>query len=149
MLEKLFAAFRKSEAAEQVTDPLPRAVGALLVEAARGDEVYTDEEKTLIDDILARQFSLSVPDAAAIRAEAEEAQAAANDMYSFSRIVKDQLDYDAKCQLIEDMWAIALSDADKAPYEEMIIRRLIGLIHVDDRDSQAARHRASTRLGHG
>ena len=77
--------------------------------------------------------------------KAEEAQAEANDLYGFSRVVKDKLDHAGKCQLIEDMWVIALSDAEKAPYEEMIIRRLVGLIHLEDIDSAAARRRAEGR----
>ena len=145
MLDKLFASFRKETTEAEEADPLPHAIAALLVEAARGDDIYTDEEKARTDHMVMTQFSLSADDAAGVRTKAEEAQAEANDLYGFSRVVKDKLDYEGKCQLIEDMWVIALSDADKAPYEEMIIRRLVGLIHLEDIDSAAARRRAEGR----
>ncbi len=148
MLDKLFARFRPSEdVVEDESANLKNAVAALLVEAARADEEYTDEERVLIDDMLKAQFSLTSEEALALRTSAEEAQAAANDMYGFSRVVKQDLDRDGKMKLIEDMWVIALSDAEKAPYEEMIIRRLIGLIYLEDSDSAVARQRAAARLG--
>lgn len=147
MLDTLFNRFRNQTPSEGDTPSLPKAVAALLVEAARADEDYTDEERTLIDRMLASKFGLSPGEAAAVRVEAEGAQAAANDLYSFSRVVKSELDQEGKIQLIEDMWVIALSDDNSEPYEEMIIRRLIGLIHLDDTDSTLARRRAAARLG--
>lgn len=147
MLDRLFARFQsKDDTKEPETAALPKAVAALLVEAARGDEDYTDKERSLIDHILEEQFNLSTAEATSIRHEAEVAQDASNDLYGFSRIVKTELDYDGKCKLIEDMWVIALSDNESAPYEEMIIRRLIGLIYVEDSDSAKARQRAQQRL---
>lgn len=150
MLDKLFARFRSDAAPEPDEGAnLRRAVAALLVEAARGDEEYTDQERTLIDEMLSGQFSLSPEAAATLRAEAEDMQAAANDLYGFSRVVKAELSREDKLKLIEDMWVIALSDEERAPYEEMIIRRLIGLIHLEDTDSTSARRRAEERLAAG
>ena len=148
MLDKLFARFRQTE--ETVSDPdadLKKAVACLLIEAARADEEYTDEERSLVEKMLTTQFSISDLEAAKLRNEAEDAQEAANDLYGFSRVVKEQLDRPGKMLLIEDMWAIALSDKERTPHEEMIIRRLIGLIHLEDTDSTVARRRAVQRLG--
>ncbi|MEO1658470.1 MAG: TerB family tellurite resistance protein [Pseudomonadota bacterium] len=143
MLDKLFKSFRgQPEAATNDEGALRKAITALLVEAARADEVYTDEERTLITQMIAKRFELSEADAIGLRTEAEEAQAAANDMYGFSRVVKTGLDRDGKMSLVEDMWRIVLSDAERDPHEEMIIRRLIGLIYLEDTDSAEARRRA-------
>ncbi|WOI54079.1 TerB family tellurite resistance protein [Parvularcula sp. LCG005] len=147
MLDKLFAQFRKDQNNDAVeADALPLAFTALLVEAARADEEYTDEERAMIDHLVAAQFGKTQAEAKALRDQAEQEQAAANDLYGFSRVVKEGLDREGKLKLIEDMWMIALTDEQKAPYEEMIIRRLVGLIHLEDTDSTAARHRAAQRL---
>ena len=143
MLERLFRSFRKDESPEEETaQDLSHAFAALLVEAARADEEYTDEERALVDKFLKRQFSIDAAQALAIRTAAEAAQDKAHDLYQFSRVVKDGLDRDGKMQLIEDMWRIVLSDDHRDPHEEMVIRRLIGLIHLEDRDSAEARRRA-------
>lgn len=149
MLDKLFARFREQPETPENLSGLQLAFAALLVEAARGDDEYTDKERDLIDHIMMRQFGLDITAAQSARAEAETAQESSNDLYGFSRVVKEELDREGKCKLIEDMWVIALSDDDRAPYEEMIIRRLIGLIHLEDTDSTAARRRAEARLAAG
>ena len=98
--------------------------------------------------MLAKQFSLDAGATDQLLEDAEAAQAAANDLYGFSSVVKQGLDQEGKMKLVEDMWVIALSDREKAPYEEMVIRRLIGLIHLEDTASTLARRRAADRLGH-
>lgn len=142
MLDRLFRSFRKETSPAKEEDALPRAVAALLVEAARADEEYTDDERSLIIKLLRGEFGLTEDEAAALRREAEEAQAEANDLYGFSRVVKEDLDREGKMQLIEAMWRVVLTDAERDPHEEMVIRRLVGLIHLEDRDSTEARRRA-------
>ena len=51
-----------------------------------------------------------------------------------------------KFELVEELWEIALSDGDRDPYEETVIRQICGLIYLDDQDSGAARARAAARL---
>lgn len=146
MLDKLFAKFTSPSAPEPQQDSLELAFAALLIEAAVADEEYTDKEKSLINHMISAQFNVDENKAIAIREDAEAAQQRANDLHQFSRVVKTDMDHDDKLKLIEDMWVIALSDAERAPYEEMIIRRLVGLIHVTDPESAAARNRATERL---
>lgn len=148
MLDQLFRRFSQNDDTPSARDgrDLPRAVAALLIEAARADEEYTDEERRMIVHMLRQRFGITEADAVALREEAELAQAAAHDLYGFSRVVKDGLDREEKLRLLEDLWAIVLSDEESVPYEEMIIRRLLGLIHLEDRDSTVARQRAAERL---
>lgn len=138
MIGNLFAGFKKEETQTE-EDALPRAFAALLIEAARADEEYTDEERRMIDKMLASKFSLGHGAAQTLRIEAETDQAQANDLYKFSSVVRDNLSREEKLQLVEDMWRIVLSDDERGPHEEMVIRRLLGLIHLEDRDSQLAR----------
>lgn len=141
---RLFAGF-KDEETQTEEDALPRALAALLVEAARADEDYTDAERRMIDRILSAKLSVSAQDAEALRIVAETDQAEANDLYKFSSVVRDGLDRDGKIQLIEDMWAVVLTDDERDPHEEQVIRRLVGLLHLEDRDSTRARRRAEER----
>lgn len=122
------------------------AFAALLIETARADEVYTDEEKALITGLLKRQYALDDADALALREKGEAAQAEANDMYQFSRVVKNELSAEDKTRLIEGMWEVILSDDARDPYEEMIVRRLCGLIYMPDVEAQEARRRVEARL---
>ena len=140
MIGKLFAGFKKEETQTE-EDALPRAFAAILVEAARADEDYTDEERRLIDRTLSAKFSLSAEEAAALRGTAEADQAEANDLYKFTSVLKDALSREEKIGLVEDLWRVVLSDDARDPHEEMVIRRLLGLIHLEDTESQRARQR--------
>ena len=121
------------------------AVAALLVEAARIDEAYTDEEKQIIDRALASKFDLTPDAASALRTKGEEAQSNAVDIHRFSKIAK-QMPMDEKIDLLEAMWTIVLSDGERDTYEDTLIRRICGLIYVDDRASGEARQRVEAAL---
>ena len=145
MFDKLFG--RKSAKPEAVseTDPLQLAVAALLVEAACADEDYEEREKAIIDKTLGAKFSLSTTEAAALRLQGETAQAGALDIQRFTRIAKEMTEGE-KISFIEELWEIVLSDGERDPFEDTLIRRICGLIYVDDRDSGAARARAEAKL---
>ncbi len=147
MFEKLFGKkdAKPKAAAEEETDPLQLAVAALLVEAACADEKYEDREKTIIDKSLAAKFGLQNEQVAALRAKGEAAQAGALDIQRFTRIAKE-MEQAEKIAFIEQLWEIVLSDGERDPFEDTLIRRICGLIYVDDRDSGAARARIAAKL---
>ena len=146
MFEKLFPK-RKSKEADKAEqhDDLELSIAALLVEAARADEDYADHEKAVIDKMLMSRFSLSGEEATALRVKAEAAQAAALDIQRFTRHAK-AMSRDEKIGLVEGLWEIVLSDGVRDPFEDTLIRRICGLIYLDDRDSGVARQRVEARL---
>lgn len=147
MLDKLFERFSSQPSApkEPKTDPLQLAFAALLVEAARADENYAGEEIAIINRSLRNKFSLSETEAAALREKAEAVQEQATDIHRFTRIAKE-MSQDEKISLVEEIWAIILSDGDRDSYEDTLVRRICGLIYVDDRESGEARLRVEARL---
>ncbi len=142
--------FSKSTPAPDSSEPDPAhlAVAALFVEAARADENYDEREKALIDKSLAGMFSIAAEDAAALRAAGEKAQEGALDLQRFTRVAKS-LPIAEKISFIEKLWEVVLSDGERDPYEDTLIRSICGLIYVDDRESGAARVRAEARLAGG
>ncbi len=146
MLDKLFDRF-KSEAPQESADTrLELAFAALLVEAARIDEDYSDAERAIIDGALKKRFGLADAEASALRDRAESEQEDASDIHRFTKIAK-AMSREEKLELVEELWEIALSDGSRDPYEETLIRQICGLIYVDDQESGAARARVASRLG--
>jgi uncharacterized tellurite resistance protein B-like protein len=47
-----------------------------------------------------------------------------------------------RAQILELMWAVAYADGTLDPHEDMLLRRIAGLLHVPDRDRALARQRA-------
>lgn len=146
MFDRLKSMFRSSSQPQPGgTISLELAIAALLVEAARADEEYTELEQKLIDEALAAQFSLDPDAARALRCEGEAAQAEALDIHRFTKIAKTMARED-KLALLERLWTVILSDGERDPHEDTMVRRVCGLIYISDVDSGAARRRAESAL---
>lgn len=146
MFKKLFDSLRSNPAAADENVDLQTAVCALLVEAASTDETYTDKESALIDQAMAARFSLSTDDARALRVRAEALQREANDIHRFTKIAKS-MDHAEKAELIAVIWRIILSDGEKTPHEDAMVRQICGLIYFEDVESGAIRRRIEAETG--
>ncbi len=125
---------------ERLPDPDARvALAALLVRLARADEHYTDPERTRIDRVLEKRYGLSSFEAAKIRGDAEVLEAEAPDTVRFTRALKDAVPHEDRMSLMEAMWSVALSDDDRDPREDAMIRVTADLLGISDRDRAIAR----------
>ena len=125
--------------------PADVAVAALLVDAARADEVYKPEERHTVIALLEHMFGLELPEAERLCERGEAAQEGAADIVRFTRVVKFALDEVERVRLIEALWEIVLVDRERDPHEDALLRRLAPLIAVSDHDSAAARQRVLAR----
>ncbi|MEM0923023.1 MAG: TerB family tellurite resistance protein, partial [Pseudomonadota bacterium] len=122
------------------------AVAALLVSAARADGIYDSGEAAAITDVLARHYGIDDAAAENLRLAGEEAEAAANDLVRFTRAVKQAVPHAERVAVIEAVWEIAYADGDRDHRESALVRKLCGLLYVEDRDAGLARQRVETRL---
>ena len=145
----MFDAFRKIFNAPKADDgarEMAIAIAGLLVEAAVADDHYAEAEKALIERLLVRDFAVAAADVAAIRAAGEQQQKDSVDLYRFIRVAKS-LPAAEKIKLIESLWRVILSDSEKDSFEDMLVRRVCGLIYVEDVESGLARQRIQKELG--
>ncbi|MXU65980.1 tellurite resistance TerB family protein [Oceanomicrobium pacificus] len=118
------------------------ALAALLVRAARADDDYALVEAETIDRVLAERYGLDAAAAAALRAEAEEAEAKAPDTVRFTRVIKDAVPYEERDKVAEALWRVVLADDSRGSDENGFLRLVVSLIGVSDVDSGLARQRA-------
>ena len=123
------------------------ALAALLVEAAHADGTYDAEESARIARVLATRYDLSAAEAAALRAEGEAALAEALDLVRFTRVVKKAVPHEERVRVIEAVWEVVYADGVREMHESALIRKLCGLLHIEDRDAGLARQRVAARLG--
>ncbi len=119
------------------------ALTALLVRIARSDNDYAMSERQLIDQIAARRYGLSEPDATALRQQAEELEAQAPDTVRFTRAIKDAVPYEQRLGVIETLWQVVLADGSRSDEEDALLRLVSNLLGVTDTDSAMARQRVS------
>ncbi|MGE0007835.1 MAG: TerB family tellurite resistance protein [Parvibaculaceae bacterium] len=126
---------------------IEHAVAALLVEAARMDENFDARERSTIERLLAGRFDLDPGAVKALIADAEREVQNSTQYYPFTRRINDRLSGEERVRIIEMLWKVAYADGVLDAYEDMLLRRIAGLIHVSDLDRGLARKRALDGVG--
>ena len=107
------------------------AISALLVHAAKIDEIYTDQEKKLIKNFI--KSYLKDEEINETLQKAEEIENNSNQLLNFTNIIKKE-SMDFKKDIIEHLWRVVISDNTVDQYESNLIRRICGLIYFPDKE---------------
>jgi uncharacterized tellurite resistance protein B-like protein len=107
-------------------------ISALLVHAAKIDEIYSEHEKDLIKNFI--KSYLKDGDINEILKKAEEIENNSNQLLSFTNIVKNN-SMDIKKDIVEHLWKVIISDNTVDQYESNLMRRICGLIYFPDKES--------------
>ena len=105
-------------------------IAALLVHAARIDEIYSEHEKSLVKDFI--KSYLGNNDVNEILKKAEEIEKNSNQLLNFTNIIK-QNSMEIKKDILEHLWKVVISDNTIDQYESNLLRRICGLIYVPDK----------------
>ena len=123
------------------------ALAALMVRLARADRHYDLAEAAAITRILMERYALDHDAAEELRSRAEEVEAAAPDTVRFTRAIKDAVPYEDRARVVEALWEIALADGRRDAEEDGLMRMVVKLLGINDRDSALARQAVQARLG--
>ena len=104
-------------------------VCALLIHAAKIDENYTDKEEEIIKRTL---NELGIENISKTIEEAKIIEESSNQILDFTREVKGLPEQD-KIKIIETLWSIIYSNKDADIYETNLMRRLAGLLYIDNK----------------
>ena len=123
------------------------ALSCLLVEAALVDEDFGEDEKKVIFNILKKQFKNENSNSInKIITEAIDNFNNSSDLVTHTRKIKENWELDARINIIEMLWKVCLVDGQLEPYEDMLIRRISGLIYVNDKNRNLAKKKALDSL---
>ena len=116
--------------AEKDTELLSKTA-SLLIHAAKMDQKYSDEEKQIIKKTMLELGCKNESiDETLIIAEKNESDS--NQILDFTREIKNT-DDNFKTKLIEALWKIIFSDNKADMYESSLMRRLAGLLYLDNK----------------
>jgi uncharacterized tellurite resistance protein B-like protein len=135
------------ESAPARGDDLQIAVAVLLVEAARMDDTFDPQERGTIEALLEHKFQLSPDEMQELLKLAEEKAERSHQLHPFTRLTVERMDPKARIGLIEMLWEVAYADGKLDPDEDVLLRRVAGLIYISDEDRIAARQRVLSRIG--
>ena len=106
-------------------------IACLLIHAAKIDENYTSEEREIIKKTLKKLFP-DLDDLDEVITQAESKENDSNHIQEFTKEVKS-LNTENKIIIVETLWRIILSDGKSDIYENNLMRRLAGLLYLDDK----------------
>ena len=121
------------------------SVAVLLVEAARQDDQFDVQERAVIERLLTQKFSLTADECAALLAAGEARAGELVQLHGHTSAIFETMTLDERIGVIEMLWEVAYADGVLDPEEDLLIRRVAGLIAVSDRDRVLARQRVVAR----
>ena len=122
-------------------------LAGLLIEAAMADGVLDQDERASISHALTSQLDLSEKEVATIIDSAIVAHEDRIEIHSLVRTIRSEADAEDRIAIMEMAWMVVLADGQMHEYEAQLMRRLAGLLFVEDVDSGRAAKRARARLG--
>ena len=106
-------------------------VASLLIHASKIDEKYTLKEKEIIKKTLI-ELGAEISDIDNLIDQASTNEENANQILDFTREIKNSPNSE-KIKIIETLWKIIYSDQDASIYETNLMRRLAGLLYIDNK----------------
>ena len=89
---------------------------------------------------------LSAEDAEALINDALREHDSPNKVYAATRLIRDVFSDEERIDVMEMLWEVAYADGEVHDYEANLVRRVAGLLYVQDRESGRARKRVLERL---
>ena len=126
----MFNLFKKDES-EKKNNLSLIAVASLLIYSAKIDENFTDKEREIIKSSLI-EMGAEVEKIDEIIEESEKIEKDSNQILHFTRKIKN-INEDKKKLIIEALWNIIYSDQSADMYETNLMRRLSGLLYLDNK----------------
>lgn len=126
---------------------LARTIAALLVEAAMADGEIDDAEYAHIRHMLVTQLDLAADEASAMLDESVASHDDRIEIHSLTQHIRNVTDAADRSVILEMVWLVVLADGNLDSHESQLMRRLAGLLFVDDVESGLAAKHARQRLG--
>ena len=129
----MFKFFKNKNSNEKTANDndLLSKTASLLIHAAKIDENYTNVEKKIIKlTLLELGSDQSKIDQLILTAENNEQKS--NQILDFTKEIKNT-DEKFKIKIIESLWGIIYSNKDADMYETNLMRRLSGLLYLDNK----------------
>jgi len=122
---------KKSNADSKINDNSFTKIAALLIHAAKIDEVYTKEEEEIIKKTLT-ELGAESSNINELIADAAIIEENSNQILDFTREIKNTPEVD-KIKIVECLWKIIYSNNIADVYEDNLMRRLAGLLYIDSK----------------
>ena len=131
-----------SKREEELTERLPLATCALLLEMAHADEEFSDVEKHAIVSLVKEQFNLSDQLVEELIEVAERERRESIDLWGFAHLIDSRYSEEQKVRVVEILWKVVFADGKVDMHEEYLVRKLAYLLGLEHEHLIEAKLRA-------
>lgn len=106
------------------------ATAVLMVDVARADYDFDEDEFTTLLDLIQIHFGLSAEDATQLANEASEVAEDLVSVHEFTSLLHKNLSEDEKGDVVALLWRIAYADGSLDKYEDSLVLKISDLLYV-------------------
>ena len=142
----MFKLFKKKNSIDNMenNNELLSKTTSLLIHAAKIDENYTNKEKEIIKKTLI-ELGAKHSDVDEIIVNAQNNEQKSNQILDFTKEIKNAGN-EFKIKIIETLWSIIYSNNEADMYEANLMRRLSGLLYIDNKTMGAIKEKIKKNL---
>ncbi|MGK0373792.1 MAG: putative tellurite resistance protein B-like protein [Arenicella sp.] len=147
MLKSLKNLFKKAKVKKEPSDQdLKLAAATLMFEVIRSDGTIDQIELVSMGKILSREFNLNQQELDELFTLAEDSANQAISLQGFTRDICDNWGNTKRMKLLEYLWMLALADERIDPHERHLVRKVGGLLYLNDSEVAQSREQARQKL---
>ena len=124
------------------------STAVLMVEVARADHDYGEEEFDRLLRLLERHFRFSPQEASELANQAGDTAEDAVSLHDFTQLLHDNLSDDEKADIVGLLWKVAYADGRLHRYEDSLILKISDLLHVNRARVMRLKHDAQQSMPH-
>ena len=117
-------------------------ITSLLIECAKGDYDFSDQEVSKIKDLIKKKLKIDQPKVNLIFDKAREMVEENVELYSLTKDIRDNFKKEEILEIFEYMWTVVLADGKIDDFEAALMSKLVGLFHLTGKESADAKKKA-------
>ena len=117
-------------------------ITSLLIECAKGDYNFSDQEISKIKDLIKKKLNIDQPKVNLIFDKALEMVEGNVELYSLTKDIRDNFNKEEILEIFEYMWTVVLADGKIDDFEAALMSKLVGLFHLTGKESADAKKKA-------
>ena len=135
--------FKKEHNTEDISDNEKNIlITSLLIECAKGDYDFSDQEILKIKDLIKNKLKIDQPKINLIFDKALEMIQGNVELYTLTKDIRDNFSKEEILQIFEYMWSVVLADGKIDDFEAALMSKLVGLFHLTGKESADAKKKA-------
>lgn len=123
------------------------ATAALLIEIAKADGDFSDDERKRVIDLMKNDFDLNDECVNELLALSEQKVKDSISVYEFSSVINESFSQQEKLELLKNLWRIVFEDGKLDSHEDRLIKIIGSTLNLEHKNIIAAKLYVKQELG--